>query len=491
MYSFIISLAALALGYLIFGRYVEKVFRPNRSAITPAYSRKDGIDYVPMPSWKVYMIQFLNIAGTGPIFGAIMGAQFGPSCYVWIVMGCLFAGAVHDYFCGMLSIRNGGAGLPDIVGKYLGSRTRIAVLVLSIVLLLLVGTVFVYSPAMILGQAVPLSDTGWASVMIWVAIVFGYYILATLLPVDKIIGKIYPLFAFALLFMALSLGVCLFVKWPSLPEIWDGTGNMRTGLGLDFQPIFPCLFVTVACGAISGFHATQSPIMARCAENENKGRQIFFGSMVTEGAVALIWAAISSYFFFGGGKEALGVVTGQAPEVVAGISKAWLGVAGGIMSILGIVAAPITSGDTAFRSARLIIADFLHLNQQKKVNRLVVAIPIFAAVSLLLWYNIKDEQGFNTIWRYFGWANQTLACFMLWAATAYLTHRERHRLKRYHLMTLIPACFMTSVCVTYICVDKIGFHLPASVIPWIGTLSFVAALAAYYVIRGRWEKQGK
>ena len=489
MYSFIASLVVLVLGYIVYGRFVERVFRPNRSAVTPAYSKKDGVDFVPMPSWKVYMIQFLNIAGTGPIFGAIMGAQFGPSCYLWIVIGCLFAGAVHDYFSGMLSIRNGGAGLPDIVGAYLGQRNRIAVLIFSIILLLLVGAVFVFSPSMILGRLVPLNDTPKLSVMVWVCIVFGYYILATLLPVDKIIGRIYPLFAFALLFMAASLCVCLFVKWPDLPEIWDGLGNRRSSLGLEHQPLFPCLCITIACGAISGFHATQSPIMARCAENENKGRQIFYGSMVTEGIVALIWAAISSYFFFDGGKEAVGALSGSAPEVVVSVSRAWLGIVGGVLAILGVVAAPITSGDTAFRSARLIIADFVHLRQDKRINRLIVAIPLFLAASFLLWYNVEDEEGFNTIWRYFGLANQLLACFMLWAATAYLTHRERHRLKPYHLMTLMPACFMTSVCVTYICVDKIGFRLPESLIPWIATATFAAVLTAYYLVRIKWDRR--
>ncbi len=476
MFSFIISLIALVLGYLIYGKFVEKVFGPDPQRKTPAITRNDGVDFIVLPSWKVFMIQFLNIAGTGPIFGAIMGAKFGPASYLWIVLGCIFAGAVHDYFTGMLSVRQGGAGLPDIVGKYLGNGTKKVLLVFSVVLLLLVGTVFVYSPALILGDIA--GDGSRTAIMIWVGVVFVYYIVATMLPVDKVIGKIYPLFAVALLFMAAALMVGLFVKWPAIPEIWDGLGNWGKDLGLADQPVFPCLFITIACGAISGFHATQSPLMARCIENEKLGRPVFYGSMITEGIVALVWAAVSSYFFFAGGAAEVGSdLTAAAPTVVTKVSSGWLGLLGGILAILGVVAAPITSGDTAFRSARLIIADFLNINQQKIHNRLVISVPLFLAASLLLWYNVADENGFNVIWRYFGWANQTLAVFALWAATSFLARRKGSLA---YLLTLIPAVFMTAVCTTYICIAKIGFNLPSDWNFIIGGITIVVATVLFY-----------
>lgn len=495
MFSFLISLFALILGYIIYGLFVEYVFRPSSQTKTPALIKTDGVDYVPMPAWKVYMIQFLNIAGTGPIFGAIMGAMFGPSSFLWIVLGSIFAGGVHDYFCGMLSIRHGGATMPDIIGHYFGRTVRSFMLVFSMLLLLLVGVVFVYSPALILGEIAPMSGSAEKSILLWVFIVFIYYVIATLLPVDKLIGRIYPLFAISLLFMAVALCVCLFVKWPSIPEFWDGLGNMGPGVGLEGQPIFPCLFITIACGAISGFHSTQSPLMARCIKNEKQGRPIFYGAMITEGIVALIWAAVSSYFFFDGGKEAVGALSGQAPDVVTSVARSWLGIFGGILAVLGVVAAPITSGDTAFRSARLILADFLHMDQQKKLNRLYIAIPLFAVAVLLLWYNIADKNGFNTIWRYFGWANQTLACFTLWTATDYLTRKYGYAplldpekivatpKRPWYFLTMIPACFMTSVCVTYIFVDKVGFNLPDSVIPYLGIGTFLLSFISYYAIR--------
>ena len=429
------------------------------------------------------MIQFLNIAGTGPIFGAIMGAKFGPSSYLWIVLGCIFAGAVHDYLCGMLSIRHGGAAFPELVGHYLGQRTKKVMLVFSIVLLLLVGTVFVYSPALILGDIAGFGSTTKLSVMFWVGIIFLYYVVATLLPIDKLIGRIYPVFAFALLFMAAALMVCLLVKWPTLPEFWDGLGGWSAKAGLKDQPIFPCLFITIACGAISGFHATQSPLMARCLPNEKLGRPVFYGSMITEGIVALIWAAVSSWFFFSGGAEAVGsTMTAAAPTVVTKVSESWLGLLGGILAILGVVAAPITSGDTAFRSARLIIADFLKMGQKDIRKRLYIALPLFAASALLLWYNIADVNGFNVIWRYFGWSNQTLAVFMLWTATVYLV---RHKGGLWYLVTLLPSLFMTAVCVTFILVDKIGLGVPQAAAPWIGLGTFALALLLFYLWKSR------
>ena len=480
MFSFIISLAALILGYIFYGKFVTKIFRPKSDRPTPAYSKNDGVDYIPMPNWKVFMIQFLNIAGTGPIFGAIMGAKFGPSCYLWIVFGCIFAGAVHDYLSGMLSVRYGGASLPELIGMHVGKGTKNVMLVFTVFLLLLVGAVFVYSPAIILGKIADFFGNTQTSMMFWIILIFVYYIIATLLPIDKVIGKIYPLFAFALLFMAAALMVCLFIKWPTIPEFWQGLGNRGPEVGMTGQNIFPCLFITVACGAISGFHATQSPLMARCIKNEDEGRPIFYGSMITEGVIALIWAAVSSYFFFDGGMAEVGATSAQAPEVVTSVANAWLGVVGGILAILGVVAAPITSGDTAFRSARLIIADFFKIDQANKAKRLAICVPIFLVAATILQFNIADEDGFNTVWRYFGWANQTLSCFTLWMLTSFFT-RKRKGAK--YLVTLIPACFMTAVCVTYILVDKIGFGLPATLSPWIAGGTALLALANYYVWR--------
>lgn len=461
MVTFSVSLIALVIGYLIYGRLVERIFAPDDRP-TPAISKADGVDYVVLPSWKIFMIQFLNIAGTGPIFGAIMGAKFGPSAYLWIVFGCIFAGAVHDYLSGMLSIRHGGAGLPELVGAYLGNRTKQVMLVFSVFLLLMVGAVFVYSPALILGKICDDGSLTW--VYIWCVIIFAYYFLATMLPIDKIIGKIYPFFAICMLFMAVSLMVVLFTKWPSLPELTDGLSNLNPKAGT----IFPCLFITIACGAISGFHATQSPLMARCIGDEKQGRPLFYGAMITEGVVALIWATVSSYFFYGGAAEELGVpATLQAPEVVTTVSQGWLGTFGSILALLGVVAAPITSGDTALRSARLIIAEFLHLEQRTIRKRIYICVPVFAVTLALLWYNIADEDGFNIIWGYFGWANQTLAVFTLWTLTVYLTLK-----KKPFVITLVPAMFMTAVCTSFLLVSGNAFGLSA-------TVGYIVAVAVF------------
>ena len=479
MVSFFLSVLALIVGYLFYGKLVERVFAPDPDRPTPALSRTDGIDYIPLPSWKVFMIQFLNIAGTGPIFGAIMGAKFGPASYLWIVLGCIVGGAVHDYFSGMLSLRNEGAGLPELIGKYLGKGAKTVMICFSVLLLVLVGAVFVYSPAVILKDLA--GDGSNAAFMIWAGVIFVYYIIATMLPIDKIIGRIYPVFAVALLFMAIALMVGLFVKSPDIPELWDGLQNRTQTWGGKGQAIWPYMFVTIACGAISGFHATQSPLMARCLKNEKLGRPVFYGSMITEGLVALIWAAVSSYFFFGGGAaEVGGTFADAAPTVVTKVSRAWLGVFGSVLALLGVVAAPITSGDTALRSARLIIAEFLHFDQKPVGKRLAISLPMFGIAALLLWFNIANEDGFNVIWRYFGWANQTLAVFTLWAITVYLA---RERKGEWYLMTLLPACLMTAVSVTYICVAQIGLHLPIGWNRWIGAAVIVLSAVLFY----RWK----
>ena len=458
MYSFIISLVALILGYIFYGRFVEKIFGTDPNRITPAVAKNDGVDFIPMPGWKVFLIQFLNIAGTGPIFGAIMGAKFGPSAFLWIVLGSIFAGAVHDYLSGMISLRGDGANLPNIIGHYLGKGLRYSMLVIIVFLLLLVGAVFVFSPAMILGETVSFSSNVTTSTFIWVGIIFVYYIMATLLPIDKIIGKIYPVFALALIFMAIGLMCGLFVKWPSIPEFWDGLANRGPSVGMEGQSIFPCMFITIACGAISGFHATQSPMMARCMKSERIARPVFYGSMITEGIVALIWAAVASYFYFDGGAAEVGAeISAAAPTIVTKVSRSWLGTFGGILAILGVVAAPITSGDTCFRSARLTVAGLFKYDQRPLKNRLLICIPLFIISGLLLWFNIADENGFNIIWRYFGWINQTLSVFTLWAISVCLVKRRKGAA---YLIAEIPALLMTIVTVTFILTQKIGFGLP-------------------------------
>lgn len=474
MITFIISLLALVVGYVVYGKLVERVFSPD-DRVTPAVSCADGVDFIVLPGWKIFMIQFLNIAGTGPVFGAILGAKFGPSAYIWIVIGCIFAGAVHDYLSGMLSMRNGGAGLPELIGKYLGGKIKVVMLVFSVFLLMMVGAVFVYSPALILGS---LCGDSLIWVYIWCVVIFIYYFIATMLPIDKIIGKIYPLFAFSMLFMALALMIVLFVKWPQLPELFtDGVSNMSPEAGT----IFPCLFITIACGAISGFHATQSPLMARCIKNEKQGRPLFYGAMITEGCVALIWATVSMYFFYGDAAQELGQpLTLQAPEVVTAVSNGWLGVVGGFLALMGVVAAPITSGDTALRSARLIIADFVKLEQKTKLKRLYISIPLFAATLGLLWFNISDKDGFSVIWSYFGWANQTLSVFTLWMLTVYLFKKDKC-----YLITLVPAIFMTSVCVSFLLVSENAFAL-SSVVGYVVALG-VALLSL--ILFGLWSRK--
>ena len=479
MITFVVSLVALVLGYFVYGRFVEKMFGPDGRP-TPAVAKADGVDFIVLPGWKIFMIQFLNIAGTGPIFGAIMGAKFGPVAYLWIVFGCIFAGATHDYLSGMLSMRHGGANLPEIIGRYLGNVTKQVMLVFSVFLLMMVGTVFVFSPAKILGGLwePQFMVESCGQYVFWIAIIFVYYLIATMMPIDKIIGKIYPLFAFSLLFMAAALMVMLFVKMPDIPELWEsGLGNLGATSFGSTESVFPCLFITIACGAISGFHATQSPLMARCVKSERMGRPIFYGAMITEGIVALIWATVAMYFFYDqptagyltmeGGEAAVN----DAPSVVNMICNDWLGVVGGILALLGVVAAPITSGDTALRSGRLILADFIHLEQKSVHKRLYICVPMFLTVIALLVWQMSNPKGFALIWSWFGWSNQTLAVFTLWAVTVYLVRQRKN-----YWVTLIPALFMTTVCTTFFfSVQAFKLDDTASAIVAVAALAVAAA----------------
>lgn len=460
MITFTLCLLALIAGYFLYGRVVERIFGPDDRK-TPALTRQDGVDYIPMSTWKIFMIQFLNIAGLGPIFGAIMGAKFGTASYLWIVLGSIFAGAVHDYLSGMLSMRHDGESLPELIGRYLGGTTKQVMRVFTVILMVLVGSVFVAGPAGLLANLTPeVLDTTF-----WIVVVFLYYILATLLPIDKIIGKIYPLFALALLFMAVGILVMLYVHRPALPELWYGLQNTHPDAAS--LPIFPIMFVSIACGAISGFHATQSPLMARCLKSERHGRPVFYGAMITEGIVALIWAAAATYFFHENGMEET-----NAAVIVDAVTKDWLGTVGGVLAVLGVIAAPITSGDTAFRSARLIVADFLGMEQKTIRRRLYICIPMFLAAIALLLYSLSDAQGFDMIWRYFAWSNQTLSVFTLWAVTVYLV---RVKSGYTYYITFIPALFMTAVCATYICVAPEGFGLSSGWSPYIALVALVVA----------------
>ena len=463
MISFTISLIALILGYMLYSRVAERVFGPDDRQ-TPALRKADKIDYIVMPGWRIFMIQFLNIAGTGPIFGAIMGMWFGPSAYLWIVFGCIFGGAVHDYISGMLSLRHDGSGLAELTGIYLGEGARKALIVFTMLMMVLVGAFFVYCPAIILSGI-------WGEKMMWVLVIFVYYVATTMLPIDKVIGRIYPLFALSMLFMVLALGVVLFVKHPVLPEVWDGLHNWGAEHFGMKQHIFPALFVTIACGAVSGFHATQSPMMARCMKSEHQGRPIFYGAMITEGIVALVWATISSYFFYAGGwrevcsaevvsqfesQQALTLIQQfDAPTVVNIVCASWLGTFGSILALLGIVAAPITTGGSSFRAARLILAEAFKLNQTSARSRLLLSLPVFAVGIALLAWQIGNPSGFGTVWQYVAWGTQAMAAVTLWTCTVYLTREGKC-----YWLTLLPALFMTMVVTDFLLTSPTTFGLP-------------------------------
>lgn len=460
MIWFFFCLALLLVAYFTYGKIVEKIFVIDVNRKTPANYMADGVDYVKMPTYKVFLIQLLNIAGLGPVLGPILGALYGPVAMLWIVIGCVFAGAVHDYFSGMLSVRSNGASVPSVVGNHLGAWAKNFMNVFALLLLILVGVVFVTGPAKLLSNL-----TSW-HVSIWIAIIFTYYILATIMSISKIIGRFYPIFGALLLFMSFGLTIGLIA---SDKEFYSVGLDFFTNFDPKGLPIWPLLFITISCGAISGFHATQSPLMARCIADEKSGRMIFYGAMIMEGAIALSWCTLGLSFYES--PEALQAVISKstATGVVYDVSMSLLGSVGGVLAVLGVVVLPITSGDTAFRSARLIIADFLKMPQREITKRLAISIPLFA-IGIVL-----SQVDFTIIWRYFGWANQTTAAIMLWASAAYL-----YKSGKFHWIATIPAVFMSSVVITYLAYDKIGFSLDLQTSTIIGVAcSFVLFISFF------------
>ena len=462
---FLLALAALLLGYLVYSRVVEKIFGVDPSRVTPAEAMPDGVDYVKLPPAKIFMIQLLNIAGVGPVFGPILGALYGPSALLWIVIGSIFAGGVHDYFSGMMSVRYNGKSLPDVVGYTLGNGFKQFMRAFSIVLLLLVGVVFVTAPAGLLAKLTP----AWMDMTFWVIVIFCYYFLATILPIDVIIARLYPVFAAVLIIMAVGVAGGLlfegyaFYNWTPTEASGGFWGNQHPGN----LPIWPLMFITIACGALSGFHATQSPLMSRCVPNERCGRAVFYGTMITEGVIALIWCT-AGMTFYKSAPALAEALKGTPSAVVNEVCMTLLGPVGGILAILGVVALPVTSGDTAFRACRLIIADFTNANQSKPVSRLMIAVPLFVIGGIL------SQVDFNIIWRYFGWSNQTLATVVLWSAAAYVVRRGGT-----HWFISLPATFMTATVFAYICVAKEGLQLGYTVSMIVGFVAAAAALGAF------------
>ncbi len=461
MISFILSLVALVVGYLVYGVIIEKIFGADPARPTPAQTMADGVDFVPLHWTKIFLIQLLNIAGLGPIFGAIMGALFGPAAFLWIVLGSVFAGATHDYLSGMMSVRHQGKSISEIVGIYLGENMRKLMVAFSVVLLILVGTVFMAGPAGLLAN---LGMTGiFANKTFWLVIIIIYYFVATVVPIDKVIGRIYPLFGAALLFMAVGIAGAMIIGNFPIPEITLANLHPKS------LPLWPMLFITIACGAISGFHATQSPMMARCMTSEKYGRHVFYGAMIAEGVIALIWAAVAMSFFPNGILGLDEVLTKGGPALVVNqISHSLLGTVGGILALLGVIVAPITSGDTAFRSARLTIADAVNYKQGPIKNRLLLAAPLFIIGIGLTFID------FSIIWRYFAWSNQTLATIVLWTGAAYLAKHGK-----FHWVATIPATIMTAVVTTYIIIAKEGLMLSATIANPVGIIVAVLALGLF------------
>ncbi len=490
MIAFVCGLVLLVAGYVFYGRLTSSTVKPDPARVTPAIARADGVDYVAMPTWRVYLVQLLNIAGLGPVFGPILGALWGPQVFLWVVFGCILGGAVHDFLVGAMSIRNDGAGLPDLIGHYLGTAARHVSTFFILLLMLLVGTVFVKGPALLLVELLPAETVGswfgpaageWLSssffglsAWLWLVMlaIYVYYVFATLLPIDTIIGRFYPFFALALLVMVAGLGYSLLTGGIPMPAFTLDNLHPKQ------LPAWPLIFITVSCGAVSGFHATQSPLMARCLKSERHMRLVFYGAMISEGVIALVWAAVAQGFY--GGSEGLAgaLAAGGPGSVVHKACLATMGLVGGILAVLGVVVLPITSGDTAFRVARLILADYFRVPQSRIVNRYILAVPLFA---LSLGLNFVN---FAVIWRYFGWANQTLAAVALWTGAVFLARRR----SRWWL-AFVPAVFMTVVTTTYILVEDVGFGLNPQLGTILGLVAGVASAAFFLAMLPRLEPE--
>lgn len=466
MVTFLVAIALLIVGYLTYGKYVEKVFGANTNRKTPAFSMADDVDYVPMNTKKNSLIQLLNIAGVGPIFGPIMGALYGPVAFLWIVIGAIFAGAVHDYLTGMISIRNRGAHLPELAGKFLGKSMKHVVNAFSVLLLLLVGTVFVTAPATLLHNL----TSSWLALGAIVAAIFVYYIVATILPVDKIIGKVYPILGALLLISAAGVGIGLVVTGAPVPEL-----NF-TNMHPDNLPIFPLLFLTISCGALSGFHATQTPIISRTTQNESQGRKIFYGMMIAEAIIAMIWAAAAMSLFSGNELNEI-LATGGPAAVVSEVSISMLGAIGGTLAILGVIVLPITSGDTSFRGLRMIVADYFKIGQKKVLNRIWIIVPFFI-VSFAL-----TKIDFTLLWRYFSWANQSTAMIALWVGAMYLILAKKN-----YWIAFIPAVFITMATMSYILYADIGFGLSLNA-SYIGAAILTAIIIGLFYRSANKQKQ--
>lgn len=465
---FILATIALVIGYIVYGAIVSKIFGAQPSRPTPAKTMSDGVDYVEMPVWKVWLVQLLNIAGVGPVFGPILGALWGPSALWWIVIGTIFAGAVHDFMAGMLSVRYGGANVPAIVGYNLGNAAKQIMRVFAVVLLILVGVVFVAAPAALIAKLTP----DYMNLTFWVVLIFAYYFIATIMPVDKIIGNLYPVFGAILIFMALGVTAMMFVDIPG--QFYNSVTSWDVNTHPKQLPIFPLVFITIACGALSGFHATQSPLMARCMSNEKLGKSIFYGSMVAEGFIGLVWATVGMTFYQGPDALQAALAHGGPGNVVNESCIALMGTLGGIVAILGVVVLPITSGDTAFRAARLTISEALNYSQRAVMPRLYIAVPLFL---IGIFLSLID---FTIIWRYFGFANQSLATIVLFAGAAYLMRRHRC-----HWICTVPAVFMTAVCISYICYEPtMGFKISIDIANIIGVICAIIAFV-WLMLLGR------
>lgn len=493
MVTFCIALVCLVLGYFIYGSFVEKVFGVSPDRRTPCYTMQDGADYIPMPTWKVYTVQFLNIAGTGPIFGAMMGVLYGPAAFLWIVLGCILGGAMHDYMAGMISIRRGGMGLPEIIGDELGSVCRLVMRCVALVLMVCVGASFVLIPAGLMDQLTErLFDVGGTN-LVWSVIIMVFYLAVTVFPIDKIIGTIYPVFGAALLIMAVLIGFGIFTHDGNIPGISEAFTDHYP---VPYTPLFPGLFITIACGAVSGFHATQSPMMARCIKNEKYGLRCFYGAMVTEGVVALIWAAAAIKFVdmldiagatpyekLYNAMTACGTVKMNPGLLVERMCSDWLGNAGLVLAVLGIVAAPMSTGGGAFRAARMMVADFSHYDQKPLLNRLILTAPLFAVAIAML-----NVSSFKVLWLYVSWLNQVLATFTFFTIAHFLRHRtDGHGImpRTSWLIAYFPAVFMCAVSACFILIDaENGLGLDTTLGYAIGG-AFTAVVSLWFIVKNR------